>query len=69
MFQSVKVESSAISEVSYDKETQILRIQFVRGAEYDYPNVPEQEFKNLVSAPSVGKYYNANIKKYAVAQN
>ena len=28
MFMTVKVNSSAISEVSYDKETQILRIQF-----------------------------------------
>ncbi len=65
MFETVKVDSSAITEVSYDKETQILRIQFARGAEYDYPAVPEQEFRNLVSAPSVGKYFNTNIKKYS----
>ena len=65
MFETIKVNSSAISEVSYDKETQILRIQFVRGAEYEYPSVPEQEFHNLVSAPSVGKYFNTNIKKYS----
>lgn len=67
MFEKVKVNSSAISEVSYDKETQILRIQFVRGAEYDYPSVPECEFHNLVSAPSVGKYFNQFIKPYSVA--
>ena len=67
MFMTVKVNSSAISEVSYDKETQILRIQFVRGAEYDYPNVPEYVFHNLVSAPSVGKYFNQHIKSYSVA--
>ena len=66
MFEKIKVNSTAISEVSYDKETKILRIQFARGAEYDYPNVPEIEFKNLVSAPSVGKYFNQHIKPYAV---
>jgi lysyl-tRNA synthetase class 2 len=68
MFEKVKVDSTAISEVSYDKETKTLRIQFVRGAEYDYPEVPEVEFRKLVSAPSVGKYYNSHIKQYAVAR-
>lgn len=64
MFKEVKVKSSAISTVSYDPETQVLRIQFARGAEYDYPNIPETEFRNLVSAPSVGRYYNNHIKIY-----
>lgn len=67
MFEKIKVNSSAISEVSYDKDSHILRIQFVRGAEYDYPDVPETEFRNLVSAPSVGKYFNQHIKTYSVA--
>lgn len=66
MFEKVKVDSTAISEVSYDKETKTLRIQFVRGAEYDYPDVPEIEFHKLISAPSVGKYFNTTIKHYAV---
>lgn len=66
MFTAVKVDSTAISEVKYDKESQVLRIQFARGAEYEYYDVPEQEFQNLVNAPSVGKYYNAHIKQYAV---
>lgn len=65
MFKTVKVNSSAISSVSYDKETHTLRIQFVRGAEYDYPDVPEIEFHKLISAPSVGKYFNTTIKHYA----
>lgn len=69
MFEKIKVDSSAISEVSYDKDTQVLRIQFIRGAEYDYPNVPEKEFQNLVSAPSVGKYFNQYIKPYAIKFN
>lgn len=68
MFKTIKVNSSAISSVSYDEETRTLRIQFVRGAEYDYPEVPEVEFRKLVSAPSVGKYYNSHIKQYAVAR-
>ena len=65
MFEKIKVNSSAISEVSYDKKDRILRIQFARGAEYDYPDVPEKEFRNLVSAPSVGQYFNRHIKQYS----
>ena len=63
-----QVNSSAINSVTYDNETNVLTIEFKRGAEYDYPNVPEIEFKNLVRAPSVGKYFNQYIKPYAVAR-
>ena len=66
MFKTVKVNSSAISSVSYDENTHVLRIQFVRGAEYDYPEVPQAEFEKLISAPSVGKYFITTIKHYAV---
>ena len=64
MFEQVKVNSTAISEVGYDKETHTLRVQFARGAEYEYPDVPEDEFRGLVGAESVGRYYNAHIKQY-----
>lgn len=66
MSETVKVNSSAISEVTYNYDTHILTIQFVRGAKYDYPEVPPVEFEKLISAPSVGKYFNTTIKHYAV---
>ena len=65
MFTKVKVNSSAIENVSYDKTNHILRLEFKQGVEYDYPEVPEVEFKNLIGAASVGKYFNNNIKKYS----
>lgn len=66
MFKTIKVNSSAISQVSYDRNTQTLRIKFARGAEYDYLSVPEVEFEKLITAPSVGKYFNTVIKHYSV---
>lgn len=65
MFVKVKVESSAIKNVSYDEQERVLRLEFTSGGEYDYPEVPKYEFINLTNAPSVGKYYNTNIKKYS----
>ena len=67
MSETVKVNSSAISEVTSNYDTHVLTIQFVRGAEYDYPEVPAIEFKNLISAPSVGKYYNTHLQHYSIA--
>lgn len=66
MFAMRKVKSSAIAEVGYDAEAHILRIVFNHGAEYDYPDIEEKEFQALVSAPSVGRYYNQHIKLRAV---
>lgn len=68
MFKTVKVNSTAISKVSYDPDTRVLRIQFIQGAEYDYPEVPEVEFEKLISAPSVGKYFNSTIKHYSAVR-
>ena len=68
MFKTVPVKSSAIKTVSYNPESRVLRIEFTQGREYDYPDVPEIEFVNLVGAESVGRYYNQHIKSYSVVK-
>ena len=62
MYKFTNVNSSAISKVGYDKENERLTVVFNHGAEYEYSHIPEQEYKNLVSAPSVGRYYNQHIR-------
>ena len=56
------VVSSAIEHVAYDTDTRILRITFTNGGTYDYPDVPEEEYHRLVTAQSVGVYYNKSIR-------
>ena len=56
------VESSNISYIGYNYDTQELYITFVKGDNYKYDNVPEQVFKEFLEASSVGKYYIANIR-------
>jgi hypothetical protein len=54
--------SSSIGAVGYDAEFQIVYVQFINGATYAYKGVPEHEYENLRTAPSVGTYLNLYYK-------
>lgn len=60
--EKVKVESSTIKEVEYDMETSILIVNFKNCKSYEYYNVPIGNFRQLVEAESVGKYFTQFIK-------
>lgn len=56
------VASSLISHVAYDGERQILRVRFLRNSkEYAYHDVPPEAHEALMSAPSPGQHFHANI--------
>lgn len=57
-----KVESSNIAAVGYDKEQQILEIEFNSKAVYQYFDVDSNVFDELMAAESHGRYFNAHIK-------
>jgi hypothetical protein len=56
------VESSNIESIGYDSKSQTLEIEFLNGTIYQYFDVPEGVFGELMSADSHGKYLSANIK-------
>jgi hypothetical protein len=56
------VNSSNIAAIGYDAENQAVYVQFLNGSTYAYKGVPEHEFENLLTAPSVGSYLNRNFK-------
>ncbi len=56
------VSSSNIAAVGYDAENQTVYVQFLNGSIYAYKGVPNHEFENLLTAPSVGSYLNRNFK-------
>lgn len=56
------VESSNIASIGYDAENEILEIEFNHGGVYQYFDVPENVYKELMNADSHGKYFNAYIK-------
>ena len=60
------VESSNIQAIGYDRKIQTLRVAFQDQSGiprvYDYPLVPEIEYKRLMEAESKGKFFNSRVK-------
>ena len=56
----ISVESSNLGSVGYEQGT--LEIQFNWGGVYQYYDVPEKVYEELMNADSHGVYFNANIK-------
>jgi hypothetical protein len=58
----VSVSSSALRSVGYCSSKEILEVQFVRGAVYRYYDVPARFYRDLMGAPSHGRYFNHVFK-------
>ena len=57
-----KVVSSHIDNVSYDRKTELLFIEFDNGSVYLYKGVPRRVYKKLLKAPSKGFYFGQEIR-------
>ena len=61
----LQVKSSTIKTVAYDYESGKLEIEFIRGATYQYEEVPVHTVCCLLfQAKSIGSYFNKNIAKH-----
>lgn len=61
--QAQAVESSLLKSVAYDAATSTLTVVMVEdNAAYEYKNVPESVYKELMAAESKGTYFVKNIK-------
>ena len=56
------VDSSNLASVGYDAENEILEVEFNHGGVYQYFDVPEDVYRELMAAPSHGRYFMANIR-------
>ena len=57
-----RVASSGIASVGYSKRYHILEIEFVNGAVYRYVQVAPNVFRDLMTADSKARYYDANVR-------
>lgn len=56
------VNSTMASAIGYDRERQILQIEFLNGLSYQYYNVELETWKRLLLSNSKGKFFNRKIK-------
>ena len=62
-FKRQSLDSSALASTGYDQTARILDVEFVSsGSVYRYYEIPGDVFRSLVSADSVGRYYNLFIR-------
>lgn len=57
-----QVKSSNLKSVGHDPEQSILEVEFKSGAVYQYEEVPEDVYQDMLAAESVGKYFNTQVK-------
>lgn len=60
--QRYTVASSNIASVGYDSATETLEVEFLNGSIYQYYNVPENMYDQLIKASSKGRFLHTYIK-------
>lgn len=56
------VSSSAIASVGYDERSSTLEVEFSSGAVYDYFKVPKKVYRDLLKAPSKGRFVSRRVR-------
>jgi hypothetical protein len=56
------VQSTTLATVVYDEAREVLQLEFLSGAIYQYFGVPRVVHEALLSAPSKGRYFNQAIR-------
>ena len=56
------VNSRNLASVGYEQASMTLEVEFLDGRVYQYFDVPEFEYRNLMQADSHGTYFNASIR-------
>lgn len=56
------VKSSNLASIGYDEENEILEVEFKNGGVYQYFDVPENVYDELMNADSHGVYFSSNIR-------
>lgn len=57
------VNSSSLASVGYNPESETLEVEFAKtGKVYEYYNVPAFMYERMLEAPSIGVFFNAEIR-------
>lgn len=62
------VASTMAAAIGYDRDRQILQVEFNSGSVYRYSDVDEDTWDELCESDSIGQFYNKEIKGYYDSQ-
>lgn len=63
------VQSSMIASLGYEADTSILEVEFNSRVVWQYYDVPESVYYDMMNSGSIGKFFHSNIKgQYREAQ-
>jgi hypothetical protein len=55
--------SSSIACFCYDERNQVLVVEFKHRRIYNYYDVPQEVFEQMISAPSKGQFFLENVRE------
>jgi hypothetical protein len=58
-----RVSSSSLASIGYDPDNKILEVEFRHAGIYQYFDVPERVYRDLMAASSHGRYFEVYVKK------
>ena len=58
----VPVQSSNVAEVGYDQDALVMEVLFHNGSVYQYVDVPQMLFQEMLQSDSIGGFLNEHIK-------
>ena len=58
----VPVQSSNVAEVGYDQDALVMEVLFHSGSVYQYFDVPQMLFQEMLQSDSIGGFLNEHIK-------
>jgi KTSC domain len=61
--QRVPVESAQLTSVGYDLDSSTLEVEFRKGGIYQYSSISPEMHQQLMSAESIGTFFNTVIRK------
>jgi hypothetical protein len=59
----VSVSSTQAASIGYDPASSTLEVEFTNGSIYQYFDVPQSIYDELMASPSIGKAINAFIRQ------
>jgi hypothetical protein len=57
------VVSSNVASIGYNAETYVLEVEFSNGHIYQYFDVPQNVYTEIMSAASIGSYLNSYVRR------